>query len=438
MTVGIVVSNESIRLVGEFHIGDFRRVLVTLNDVAQQQHQHARGLPEKQRQPLLQIDFTQCRFAAPAAMSAFVAEITKLRREGVDFSLRLPSDTVLRNVFIQVGWAHYIEPSRFPVPPVSESSQAPLLQFESDNEQGDVVNVLVDHLLKSTSSLARKDFSAVEWAINEITDNVLHHASSPVGGFVYLSISEEANGPPDGSNRVDVVVADAGLGIPRTLRTAVVPVRDDRDMLDLAIREGVKGEASVGQGNGLYGSYRIAEGSGGSFMVHTGYAALESSRGVFDLHSERIEHNGTLIISSMDYTQGNVLADALRFHQPYASLTDYIEIRYEMEGTDETGVLEFDLSKEAESLGTRGAGQRVRSKLLNLHRMARGVKAVAVDLTNVAMISSSFADEVFGRLYLEFGPTDFKRVFQLVGPNPTVEALINRAIRQRSGDVSKK
>jgi anti-sigma regulatory factor (Ser/Thr protein kinase) len=435
MPVSILVSNDRMSIVGEFHIRDFRLALATLNDLAQRQLKHVHGLTGKQRQALVQLDFTECRFAAPAAMSAFVAETMKLRQEGINFNLRLPADTFLKNTFIQVGWAHYLEPSRFPAIPPGESPQAPLLHFETDKEQGDVVNVLVEHLLRSTSRFSRKDFSAVEWAINEITDNVLHHAASPVGGLVYLNTSEDPHGQPDGRNRVDVVVADAGLGIPRTLRTAVVPIRDDHEMLDLAIREGVKGDASVGQGNGLYGSYRIAEGSGGSFTVHTGRAALESSRGVFDLHSERIRHNGTLVVSTMDYSQSNVLADALQFHQPYASLTDYIEIRYEMEGMDETGVLEFDLSKEADSFGTRGAGKRIRSKLLNLHRMALGLKVISVDLTNVAMVSSSFADEVFGRLYLEFGPTDFKRTFQLVGPNPTVEALINRAIRQRFGDV---
>jgi len=55
-----------------------------------------------------------------------------------------------------------------------------------------------------------------------------------------------------------------------------------------------------------------------------------------------------------------------------------------------------------------------------------------VDFKGVDVISSSFADEVFGRLYVLLGPLGFGSVFKFQNINREVAALIDRAIIQRS------
>ena len=57
---------------------------------------------------------------------------------------------------------------------------------------------------------------------------------------------------------------------------------------------------------------------------------------------------------------------------------------------------------------------------------------LAVDLDGIGVISSGFADEVFGRLFYELGPRSFMTRIELRNVDKTVEGLIDRAILQRT------
>jgi hypothetical protein len=54
-----------------------------------------------------------------------------------------------------------------------------------------------------------------------------------------------------------------------------------------------------------------------------------------------------------------------------------------------------------------------------------------VKLDDVALISSSFADEVFGKLFAQLGPTTFMNRIKISGGNTVVRQLIDRAITQQ-------
>ena len=88
------------------------------------------------------------------------------------------------------------------------------------------------------------------------------------------------------------------------------------------------------------------------------------------------------------------------------------------------------LRDESQSFGSRVAGRPVRVKLSNIIRMTGGC-AVVVDFEGVPVVSSSFADEAFGKLSLQFGPVRFMQCVKLVNMADTVESLVNKAITQR-------
>ena len=56
---------------------------------------------------------------------------------------------------------------------------------------------------------------------------------------------------------------------------------------------------------------------------------------------------------------------------------------------------------------------------------------MTVDFEGVPLLSSSFADEAFGKLFLRIGPVKFMQRVRLINMTKTVEALINKAIAQR-------
>ena len=57
---------------------------------------------------------------------------------------------------------------------------------------------------------------------------------------------------------------------------------------------------------------------------------------------------------------------------------------------------------------------------------------VVVDFNGVNVISSGFADEVFGRLFVKIGPMEFMNCIKLHNIDSTSRMLVDRAILMRS------
>lgn len=90
----------------------------------------------------------------------------------------------------------------------------------------------------------------------------------------------------------------------------------------------------------------------------------------------------------------------------------------------------FDVKNEAQrDTGSRQGGKRIRGMIENLLRENR---PLVLDFDGVGVISSSFADEAFGRLFVEMGPRAFMSRIEMRNVDPTVEGLIDRAIMQRA------
>ena len=68
-----------------------------------------------------------------------------------------------------------------------------------------------------------------------------------------------------GRQRVEFTVADAGVGVPQTLRTALPQIPSDADALLEAVKSGITRNAKDFQGNGLYGTLEICRIGGGKF-----------------------------------------------------------------------------------------------------------------------------------------------------------------------------
>src|SRR5688572_3843612 len=112
---------------GDFHLTGFRRVLAVLH---QMQEQRLRAVTSKQQEqqllgqagatyPFITLDFSQSRNVGRAAMAALVADVTNLRRQGANITVTLPIDLALRNAFLQLGWAYYLDPEQFSQPGIS-------------------------------------------------------------------------------------------------------------------------------------------------------------------------------------------------------------------------------------------------------------------------------------------------------------------------------
>ena len=370
----------------------------------------------------LTLDFSRCTAAYPGPMLAIVARSQAYWAEEVDISLVLPTDMKLRNLFINANWANLIDIRGHPESQYRGYRHVPAIKFKDGNEQHQAVSKILNAVLGALSDFDRADLRAIEWSINEISDNVINHSKSGVGGFIQIT-NFTGN-----AKRVEFVVSDAGIGIPASLRQTHPELKSDAEALDAAIREGVTRDKSFGQGNGLFGTWRITQISGGKFEVYSGHGWLISSKQhELRIGNQPIPYNGTIVIGTLRYAQPVDLSDALEFRGRKHTPVDFVEVEYE---TDVHGNIEFSLTAESAGFGSRAAGERVRRKLVNLARLSEAGKIV-VDFDEVPLISSSYADEVFGKLFVEMGPIEFAQTFTFKNIDVVVRQLIDRAVAQR-------
>ena len=365
------------------------------------------------------LDFSGCSAAMPGPMLGLCAEISALRERKINVSLVLPTNDRLARLFVNANWAFTIDPGSHKRSTYRGYVNLPVIRFHSHKEQPAVVNRLVESILSSIPGIAREDLAAVEWSLNEITDNVLVHSQSPCGGFVQLANYSQRR-------RVEFSVADAGVSIPATLRARFATLTDP-ELLEKATNEGITRDPALGQGNGLYGTFRVASSNGGTFQLLSGHGLLKYANSELRLTNERVPFPGTLVVASIDCANPLALADALRFGDEKYKPLDYVELRYEDRTSDD---LIFRMHEEALSFGSRGAGTPIRNRIANLVRMNPG-RRLRVDMSQVPLLSSSFADEVFGKLFRQLGPTGYSSAIDLVEVGQTARALIDKAIFQR-------
>lgn len=396
---------------GAFEIADILRPLAGLHHAVQNA-----GYQD------LILDFGSCTAAFAAPMLAVCAQVMRLRNAGIDVELIMPSDTKLARLFQNTNWAHFIEPTNNPPSVFKGYSQIPATQFKNAEEQQKAVSRIVNAILGAIPHIERKELAALEWSINEITDNVLNHAQSGIGGLVQVSTFQRVR------KRIEYIVADAGVGIPQTLRQTHPDLTTDAAALDQAIREGVTRDKSVGQGNGLFGSYQICSHSKGFFQVESGYGKLMfTERRGLHISTEKVPFEGTLVAAQIDFSVPHLLEEALKFDGKAHTPADFVELHYEKH---DRGEVLFLMKDEASSFGSRVAGTPVRNKLANLARMCPGQR-IAIDFSDVHLVSSSFADEVLGKLFAELGPLTFMQRFDFRNLDATVKKLVDKAIAQR-------
>ena len=369
----------------------------------------------------LTLDFSACERAYQSTMLGVCAQALAYRDAHIDFTLIPPRNANLARLFRNSNWGNLIDPRGHEPSSFSGHTHVPATNYRSPRDQYNAVKRITDVILGAVQGLERTDFAAFEWAINEVMDNVLTHSKSNTGGLVQVSTFKSS------SRAIQFIVADAGIGIPTTLREGHPDIDSDTEALDRAIREGVTRDATLGQGNGLFGTYQICTQSRGRFRLESGHAVLVFHDGDLQIMNTAIPYAGTLVVADIDFSNPGLLGQALKFKGRLHKPADVIELNYELEHSEN---LRFVLEEESDSFGNRPAGTPVRTKLMNLTTMGTGQK-LFVDLRGIPIVSSSFADEVFGKLFVELGPMRFSQAIELVNVEPTVAQLIDRAIAQR-------
>lgn len=269
---------------------------------------------------------------------------------------------------------------------------------------------------------------SVNWCLYEVMDNVFQH-SRAANGFAMMQVHIK-------KRWAAVSFADSGIGIHRTfVEGGVHPAKDAYDAIMLAVQERITSKPK-NMGNGLYGLMRVVGLNSGVLEIRSGRGRLryEDRRATGEASRSRplletADHHGTSVDWQIDLARPVSIIEALGMEKHRANLR--LEAIEDTEGVHRVLVAEFE-----EGLGTRRSAENVRNRLTNIIR--EGAPALRLDFSGVTVVSSSFADEVLGKLALQLGLMEFMRRFELVGMTPTVDAIVERAIQQRlaEGDSS--
>ena len=378
------------------------------------------------------LDFSTCEAAFLIGMIPLLSSTDQLRREGVDVTIELPEMPDLERLFLNTNWAHFLQPARFDKSDTTHGRHLSAQRFGDSNQQQQLVNEFMDVVMRNMT-LDRRVIAGLEWSVNEITDNVLNHAECEEGGIVQVSTFMEGR-------KIAFGVADSGRGILSSLREGHPGLRTDAQAIDEAMKAGITRNPDEGQGNGIAGTLRIATLSKGSFQITSGLARIEvrtdqasgspDSRVYEEREAQRFV--GTIVYAELGIDTRFRLSEALGFSGEPHEPVDIIESLYE---TDAGDAVVLKLRDESTGFGSRPAGRQLRTKCENLLN-AEPAKPLVLDWTGVPLVSSSFADELVGKLFASLGPLRFSVRVRNLGMDATVRGLVDKAIMQRAAQVA--
>lgn len=370
----------------------------------------------------LTIDLKAVRTAYPSGVLPIITSLDTLRKNGIDIYVQLPKDDDTRKLFRNVNWAHFLSPSQYDKSESTHDRHLVTRRFENAEQQKAVVDDFMDVVLRNMH-VPKDIISGLEWSINELTDNVLNHSESKMGGIVQASTYPK-------NKVIAFAVADNGIGILKSMQEGFPDLRTDLDAIGEAIKSGVTRNSKFGQGNGLAGSLKVTTLSGGSFDITSGAGRLiVTPDETIKKPMFRGSYHGTVVCGQILMSKKFSVSQALDFatgNKNYIPV-NIIETQYEMDDKD---CLILIMKNETTGFGTRKSGIQIRTKVLNLLD-AQPTYPIVIDWSGVPVISSSFADEMIGKLFISLGAISFSARVRNIGMEELVRNLLDKAIAQR-------
>ena len=292
--------------------------------------------------------------------------------------------------------------------------------FSTSSQVADLVDAFISELRKM-AVFQKGVLDSIEWSPNEVMDNVLQHSNTN-RGYVMGQLHST-------TEQIAFTVFDYGCGMYNSLKDSEHHPRTPVDAITMAIKESVTRDKSIGQGNGLFGLHSIVQQGVGRMRITSGGGAYLFNYGNVETFSNipilKKESPSTTVDFQLRYSSDVSLDQALKFHGvPYQLTNLWLESL-----EDSLGQVQYMVKDHAEGTGTRSSAIRVRNEIMNI--LQEKPKRVILDFTGVAVISSSFADELIAKLLLQLGLYQFNQLIKLTGLDFSQQNILHRSVVQR-------
>ena len=358
----------------------------------------------------LVLDFSVEKAFYPNAVVPIAGIIQYYREErGIDF-------TIINDIHIER--TNILDPQRF------NGDNRYILNkvwyFGTSEEVAKIVDSYIEELQKS-AQFYKGVLNAIEWSLNEVMDNVIQHSKT---GFGYVMGQLHQN-----SKNIAFTVFDTGQGIFNSMKDSEHHPRTTIDAITLAIQEEVTRDKRIGQGNGLFGLHSIVKQGKGKLVITSGKGSYTYVNGQVHTYDNipyiSNQTPGTIVDFQLNYAEDMSLDKALIFRgKPY----NIINLHFE-ELEDDYGRIIYKIIERSEGTGTRDSAIRVKNEILNI--LSEEQKPIILDFSGVAVISSSFADELLAKLFLSLGLFQFNNLIKIRGLDASQQNILQRSVLQR-------
>jgi anti-sigma regulatory factor (Ser/Thr protein kinase) len=362
----------------------------------------------------LEIHLTKGGYLDPWAIAFMAAWIADLRA-GTEVTFAGDRDQLnylARMDFFRVSGLPYEEMfRRHP----EQGRFIPLSQVTDSKSVQTVIRQICDMTLKQLENSAAF-VPAMEWVSNEIVDNIVQHSNTVIPGAVCAQFYPTRE-------QIVIGIVDRGVGIRASLAQGY-ETKDDISAIRKAVERGVTRSPDAGMGNGLAGSVEIVGLNAGNLKILSGNAIYRRD----GPNEEAPRFLGTPIA-------GTAIRIELKTNRPVDLMqtfmaekaADWTFLDAEAQRLKEAGGIKVT----AECLHTRGreTAKPLRNKVENLLGNYDG--AIIFDFDGVSSPSSSFMDELFGRLASKMGRDQFRVRIKVKNMSEKLKALASTAISER-------
>lgn len=354
------------------------------------------------------------RFAAgssptPGAVALLAAWILSDRQAGG--APQISGDTAVIEALRSFDRSNLLGLPRSASAPAPRTNVVPLIAISDGVKVNEAVDSLCDLVMRHAVE-PRAVMPAIEWAANEVTDNVELHASAATPGVFYARIDERRQ-------RLELAVVDQGIGIRQSLASST-PTGSDGEAIAKALQRGVTRDPKIGQGNGLAGTREIVVENGGDLHVWSGNAMFRILAGQDKGYVEVPRAFGTGLVLNFR------LDRPIDLRKTFIAGTALDFIGKQAEAAQTAGLLVRD---EVISARARAPAAALRRKIMAM--LPDLDSPLIIDFAGINGAASSFLDELLGRLAAELGESTFRRHVEVRNMNPLVAQTANVVISQR-------
>jgi len=260
---------------------------------------------------------------------------------------------------------------------------------------------------------AREFLPAMEWCVCEVIDNVRVHSETATPGAVCAQYYPKLH-------QLDVAIVDQGRGIKASLGERL-NLATDGEAIERALERGMTRNPDIGQGNGLAGTREIVARNGGCLHVWTGEGLFEHREDGSETVRQSALFPGTGVYISLDTSNPVNLADT------FIGDSGWSYISYVASQAEECSGLK--IVDECRHTRGRETARPFRRKIESM--LPEMEEPLQLDFSEVRSATSSYLDELLGRLADHMGEQSFRDRIRIVNATEELVNMANVVIAQR-------